>query len=39
MNLSAVERLLLAVTSIAVLYRILKDEWPIGLEVEPSEEA
>lgn len=37
MNVSAVERLLLAVTSLAVLYRIAKDEWPVGLSVERTE--
>lgn len=34
MNLSTVERVLLSVTLIAVLYRIAKDEWPIAVEVE-----
>jgi hypothetical protein len=34
MNLSTVERLLLSVTLVAVLYRIAKDEWPVGITVE-----
>jgi len=33
MNLSSVERLLLSLTLVAVLYRIVKDEWPVGVEV------
>jgi hypothetical protein len=33
MNLSSVERLLLSLTLVAVLYRIAKDEWPVGVEV------
>jgi hypothetical protein len=33
MTLSSVERLLLSVTLVAVLYRIAKDEWPVGVEV------
>jgi len=37
MNLSAAERLLLAATLLATLYRIAKDEWPIGLEIEETE--
>jgi hypothetical protein len=37
MNVSPVERLLFAVTLIAVLYRIAREEWPVGLEVEPTE--
>lgn len=37
MNLSAAERLLLSITLIATLYRIAKDEWPVGVEVEASE--
>lgn len=37
MNLSAIERTLLATTLVAVLYRILRDEWPVGLEVEATE--
>lgn len=36
-HLSALERLLLSITAVAVLYRIIKDEWPIGVEVEASE--
>lgn len=39
MNLSAVERLLLSITAIAVLYRIVRDEWPVALEVEATEDA
>ena len=38
MTVSPVERLLVAVTLIAILYRIAKDEWPIGLEIEATEE-
>ena len=37
MNLSHAERLLLSVTLVAVLYRILRDEWPVGVEVTPAE--
>lgn len=37
MNLSAAERALLSLTAVAVLYRIAKDEWPVGLEVEASD--
>jgi len=37
MNVTAIERVLLAVTLVAVLYRIAQDEWPIGLEVEATE--
>lgn len=37
MTLSAVERILLSVTLVAVLYRIARDEWPVGLTVEPTE--
>ena len=36
MNLSAVERILFTVTLVAVLYRIVKDEWPVGVEVEDT---
>jgi len=39
MNLSPIERLLLAGTFVLVAYRALRDEWPIGLEVEPTEGA
>lgn len=38
MNVSPIERVLFAVTLVAILYRIAKEEWPIGLEVEPTEE-
>jgi len=34
MRLSTVERVLLSITLVAVLYRITKDEWPVGVEVE-----
>lgn len=34
MNISTAERVLLSVTLVAVLYRIAKDEWPVGFEVE-----
>ena len=37
MTVSAAERLLVVVTLITVLYRIAKDEWPIGLEIEQTE--
>jgi len=37
MYLRATERVLLAVTCLAVLYRIAKDEWPVALEVTPTE--
>jgi len=37
MSLSKVERVLLAVTSLAVLYRFIRDEWPVGLEIERTE--
>lgn len=38
MNVSPAERLLLAVTALAVLYRIAREEWPVGLEITPSED-
>ena len=36
MNLSTPERILLVVTLSAILYRIAKDEWPVGLEVSDA---
>jgi len=36
MNLSAAERILLSITLVAVLYRIAKDEWPVGVEVDDA---
>jgi hypothetical protein len=38
MNLSSAERILLSFTLVAVLYRIAKDEWPVGVEVTPEGE-
>jgi len=37
MSVTRVERLLLAVTLLTVLYRIVRDEWPVGLEVEATD--
>jgi hypothetical protein len=37
MRLTRAERILLAVTLIAVLYRIARDEWPVGIDVEATE--
>lgn len=34
MSLSLPERILLGVTLLSVLYRIVKDEWPVEIEVE-----
>jgi hypothetical protein len=36
MPISRVERTLLAITLVAVLYRIVKDEWPVGVEVDDA---
>lgn len=37
MNVTAAERVLLAVTLLTILYRLAVDQWPVGLEVEPTE--
>jgi hypothetical protein len=36
MTLSSAERILLSVTAIVVLYRIVRDEWPVGIDVEET---
>jgi len=33
MTVSRAERVLLSVTLVAVLYRIVKEEWPVAIEV------
>jgi len=37
MYLSRAERILLVAAALATLYRIAREEWPVGLEVTPSE--
>ena len=37
MGLSALERILLLATVVMLAYRLLRDEWPIGLEVQEVE--
>lgn len=37
MRVTRAERALLVVTLLAVLYRITRDEWPVGFEVEDTE--
>lgn len=36
MRVTTAERLLLSITALAVLYRTLKDEWPVALEVDET---
>jgi len=37
MNVSRAERILLVVAALATLYRIAREEWPVALEVTPTE--
>lgn len=37
MNLTRVERILLVTAAVATLYRIVREEWPVGLEVTRTE--
>jgi len=37
MTITRAERLLAVVTCLLVAYRIIREEWPVGLEVTPSE--
>ena len=37
MGLSALERILLLATVVMLAYRLMRDEWPIGIEVTDVE--
>lgn len=36
MRLSAVERILILVTAFVVAYRMLREQWPVAIEVEEA---
>jgi len=34
MNVSRIERALFVIAALCVVYRIIRDEWPIGMSIE-----